>query len=56
MAHVPVISTGWMYAKYAGINQGVIASLLACATVINTVVFYFAFKEKVTAAHIAGMV
>lgn len=32
---MPILLTGWKYAKHCGINQGVLASLLAMADIIK---------------------
>ena len=36
-------------------NQGVISTLLSCASLINIVVFYFKFGEKISCLHFIGV-
>ena len=36
-------------------NQGVITTLLSCASLINIAVFYFKFGEKISCLHLIGI-
>lgn len=49
------MSIGWKLAKASGLNQGVISTLLSLASVINIVIFYFKFGEKISAFHLIGV-
>ena len=49
------MSLGWKFAKAAGINQGVISTLLSMASVFNIVIFYFKFGEKISCLHLIGV-
>ena len=53
--YILVMSLAWGFAKAAGLNQGVISTLLALASLINIVIFYFKFGEKVSALHLIGV-
>ena len=46
----------WGFADQAGLNQGIISSLLCFASVFNIIVFYCAFKEKVRKLHLIGVI
>ena len=37
-------------------NQGVISTLLSCASLFNIIVFYFKFGEKISCLHFIGVV
>ena len=50
-----VMTFAWRFADQAGLNQGVISSLLSFASVINCVVFYCAFGEKISKLHLIGV-
>lgn len=50
-----VMTFAWRFADEAGLNQGVISSLLSFASVFNCVVFYCAFGEKVSKLHLIGV-
>lgn len=45
----------WDFAKRGGINQGVISTLLSCASLINIVTFYFKFGETISKLHFIGV-
>ena len=48
--YVNVMTLGWRLAKQAGINQGIISTLLGFAGIFNMISFYFGFKEKTNCA------
>ena len=50
-----VMTFAWRLAEQAGLNQGIISSLLCFASVFNIVVFYFAFGEKASKIHLIGV-
>lgn len=50
-----VMTFAWRFAEQAGLNQGVISSMLCFASVINIVVFYCAFNEKVSCINLIGV-
>ena len=49
------MTIGWKLAKASGLNQGVISTLLSCASVFNMIIFYFKFGEKISAFHFIGV-
>jgi len=49
------MTLGWRLAKQAGINQGVISTLLGFAGIFNMISFYFGFKEKTNASQAVGV-
>ncbi len=49
------MTIGWKLAKSSGLNQGVISTLLSCASVFNMIVFYLKFGEKVSCMHFIGV-
>ena len=50
-----VMTFAWNFAEQAGLNPGIISSLLSFASVFNIVVFYCAFKERVSKLHLIGV-
>ena len=50
-----VLTLGWKFAKASDMNQGVITTLLSCASLINMVVFYFKFGEKISCLNFVGV-
>ena len=46
----------WKFAKLGDINQGVVSALLALASLINVVTFYFGFGEKISMLSLFGVV
>lgn len=50
-----VMTFAWNFADQAGLNQGVISSLVSFASVFNVIVFYFVFGEKVSKLHLIGV-
>ena len=56
LGQLVVLSLGWKFAKASDMNQGVISTLLACASLINIIVFYFMFGEKISCLHVIGVV
>ena len=44
-----------MFAKKAGLNQGIVTSLLATYCIFTTVIFYMLFKEKLQLKFILGI-
>ena len=45
----------WGFSVQAGLNQGIITSLMNLLAIFDCVVFYFAFGEKVGKIHILGV-
>ena len=56
VCYLIVMTYAWYFAKLGGINQGVVSALLALASLINVVTFYFGFGEKVSPLHLIGVV
>ena len=54
-AYLLVLSLGWKLAKASDMNQGVISTLLSTASLINIIVFYFKFGEKISCLHFIGV-
>ena len=50
-----VLSFGWKLAKAAGLNQGVIASMISLASIFNIVIMYLKFGEKISPLHFIGI-
>lgn len=50
-----VMTFAWNFAEQAGLNPGIISSLLCFASVFNIIVFYCAFGEKVSKLHLIGV-
>ena len=50
-----VLTLAWKLSKAAELNQGVITTLLSLASLINIVIFYFKFGEKVSTLHLIGV-
>ena len=50
-----VMALGWKLGKAAGLNQGVILTLLSLASLFNIVIFYFKFGEKISPLHFIGI-
>ena len=50
-----VMTFAWNFAEQAGLNPGIISSLLSFASVFNIVVFYCAFNERVSKLHLIGV-
>ena len=48
MGYTICLTFCWTWAKQAGMNQGIISTLLSFATVFNLCVFRLYFKEKLT--------
>ena len=51
-----LLSLGWKFAKASDMNQGVIYTLVSFASLINIVVFYFKFGEKISYLHFIGVI
>ena len=45
----------WGFSVQAGLNQGIITSLMNLLAIFDCIVFYFAFGEKVGKIHIIGV-
>jgi len=56
VSYLIVMTYAWYFAKLGDINQGVVSALLALASLINVVTFYFGFGEKISALHLIGVV
>lgn len=56
VCYLIVMTYAWHFAKLGGINQGVVSALLALASLINVVTFYFGFGEKISYIHLVGVV
>ena len=54
-SYLVVLTLGWKFAKASNINQGVITTLLSCASLFNMIIFYFKFGEKINCLHIIGI-
>ena len=46
----------WYFAKLGDMNQGVVSALLALASLVNVVTFYFGFGEKISKFHFIGII
>ena len=46
----------WYFAELGQINQGVVSALLALASLINVVTFYFGFGEKISVLSLVGVI
>lgn len=55
LLYLLAMTIGWKLAKAGNINQGVISTLLSLASVINMVLFYCKFGEKVSGLHMIGV-
>jgi len=55
IGYIIVMTFAWKFADQAGLNPGVISSLLCFASVFNVIVFYCAFKERVSKLHLIGV-
>lgn len=49
------MSYAWKFAKWGGINQGVISALSGVTVIINIASFYFAFGEKTNFTQFIGI-
>lgn len=56
VSYLIVMTYAWYFAELGGINQGVVSALLALASLINVVTFYFGFGEKIGWLHLIGVV
>lgn len=56
VSYLIVMTYAWYFAELGDINQGVVSALLALASLINVVTFYFGFNEKISALHLIGVV
>lgn len=56
VCYLIVMTYAWYFAELGDINQGVVSALLALASLINVVTFYFGFGEKISALHLIGVV
>jgi len=50
-----LMAQGWKFAKAAGLNQGVISTLLSLASLFNIIIFYLKFGEKISPLHFIGI-
>ena len=55
LGYTIVMTFAWNFAEQGGLNPGIISSLLCFASVFNIIVFYCAFKEKVSKLHLIGV-
>ena len=55
ICYILVMTVAWIYAKKAGLNQGVITTNLFFASIINCVTFYCCFGEKISKLHLIGV-
>ncbi len=56
VSYLIVMTYAWYFAELGGINQGVVSALLALASLINVVSFYFGFGEKISYLHFVGVI
>ena len=56
VSYLIVMTYAWYFAELGDINQGVVSTLLALASLINVVTFYFGFGEKISPLHLIGVV
>ena len=56
VSYLIVMTYAWYFAKLGEINQGVVSALLALASLINVVTFYFGFGEKIGWLHLIGVI
>ena len=56
VSYLIVMTYAWEFAALGDINQGVVSALLALASLINVVTFYFGFGEKLSPLHLIGVV
>jgi len=56
VSYLIVMTYAWHFAELGDINQGVVSALLALASLINVVTFYFGFDEKIGWLHLIGVV
>ena len=56
VSYLIVMTYAWYFAALGGINQGVVSALLALASLINVVTFYFGFGEKIGWLHMIGVI
>ena len=50
-----LMAEGWKFSKEAGLNQGVISTLLSLASLFNIIIFYLKFGEKISPLHFIGI-
>lgn len=55
IGYTSVMTLAWRFANMAGMNQGVISSLLNFASIGNCIVFYCAFGERLSWFHLIGI-
>jgi len=56
VSYLIVMTYAWKFAELGGINQGVVSALLALASLINVITFYFGFGEKISVLSLVGVV
>ena len=56
VSYLIVMTYAWYFARLGEINQGVVSALLALASLINVVSFYFGFGEKIGWLHLIGVI
>ena len=56
VSYLIVMTYAWYFAELGDINQGVVSALLALASLINVVTFYFGFGEKISYLHFVGVI
>ena len=56
VGYLVVMTYAWYFAELGGLNQGVISALLALASLINVISFYFGFGEKISYVSLVGVI
>ena len=56
VGYIEFMTYAWYFAKLGDINQGVVSVLIALASLINIVTFYFAFDEKIGWFNLVGVI
>ena len=56
VSYLIVMTYAWYFAELGDINQGVVSALLALASLINVVTFYFGFGEKISMLSLVGVI
>ena len=55
LAFIIIMTYAWNFALQAGLNQGVITTLMNFLSIFDCVIFYFAFGEKISKLHLVGV-
>ena len=56
VSYLIVMTYAWYFAELGGLNQGVVSALLALASLINVITFYFGFGEKISYLSLVGVI